>query len=663
MRHIIPSGRRIFLVFLAVTLLTPGITTGLKAAEPQDTPPQTVDYFQLLTELADRTIGAEEFEDIQKFAAVYTKFHHKPHLLTDTTLPILYSQYDNYNVLADYIERLPIQKPGTVSALFRWAEKFQWLTGENKQLFHGLFQSLLELLCHTARYAPNAYDYDVLLLKMTAIPFNAKGLYDRVFLLLEKELKVGPKKSLADVVLQGVTNQTLTLDGVDYEYMIKDIYAQNIGEILEAQEVPTMNTLVRLNGLFDRLLREWEDMNTAPQLAQRIKDIGSKLPYAEVSREAPKSIRRRVMPYNRQGLINSLNKLENRVTAAASKKAPAALIRNIKQDYLIHQLKQHLVTLAYAVNAKHSKLKVFLNPNMVRLHDFDDNKSNTAWNYCGTPAVTDYMSGHHFSGGLSRLSLAMATKWHDHLFSRTYIHDPAHVQSMLINLLNTYPMPGVDKIITYNAMLVDFGLELMRRSKADDAVKKDVLQAVSNLISGYHFRQTTRYLEGKIKDHNLFFSEIKKLGEYFYKQGKYLDGFAGKAILENLTKGAGAAELKAEEDRFGSIYYRTFGNLTPRNMPIFPQELGNLFDTGWAGGEMIDEFKVKLSWHLYKRKTPPFLLGQVLHSFITKTAARFFSQNHPNDYFSTYFMFKIFNHAHVRNIIKKLQKQGHIKLK
>ena len=78
---------------------------------------------------------------------------------------------------------------------------------------------------------------------------------------------------------------------------------------------------------------------------------------------------------------------------------------------------------------------------------------------------------------------------------------------------------------------------------------------------------------------------------------------------------------------------------------------------------MIDEFKIKLGWLLHKKNIPVSLLGQVLYSYLNETVPRILSQNHAGDYFSTYFVFEIFNPSHLNKILKDCQKQGYLKLK
>jgi hypothetical protein len=237
------------------------------------------------------------------------------------------------------------------------------------------------------------------------------------------------------------------------------------------------------------------------------------------------------------------------------------------------------------------------------------------------------------------------------------------VQALLINLLDFYPIPVVDQSPTYNALLVDFGLELLRKSRENKTIRQEVITELSGITTGYHYRKAVDYLTGRSNRYNLFFSEIKHLGETFFKKRKYLEECVCKEQLETFAQPPLTAIIQDQNHQFGNIYYRTFGNLTPQQIRIFPQDVSNVFHTGWASGEMVDEFKIKLGWLLHKKKIPTLLLGQVLYSYLNTTVPRILSQNHYRDYFSIYFVFEIFNNAHLNQILKNLQKEGYLKLK
>ena len=631
----------------------------------------SADPFDLFKVLLERSQGNKKpFTEIQKFVSFYTKFYHRLQLLTKDVLFRMYHNYEEYNVLVDFIEKLPIRKPGTVSKLFDWAYRFKEHNKRENVLFVSLFQSLLELLSHASRYAPDRYDYDALIEKLVKIPCDRREFYDGVFAFFKTELKIEPdNKTLIDFLLEGINNRILNVNGTDYRFIINDIYRKNIEEILQSQGVCTLSTLLYINRLFDRLLLESgqgtvnTDIDTDAGMGSRISEAFHQLPYAEISRDAPKHIRDRVMAYHKNDLYAELARLNESINTRGSETVLKLIIDRIKANYLLPQLKDYLLTLAYAVNAKSPELRIFLNPNLVRLHEFDERKGRTPWNYCGPPEVTNHFSEYHFSGGLSRLNLSLAAKWNDFLFKRTFIHDSAHIESIIVNLLDFYPLPRVNQSLTYNALLVDFGLELIRESRDNEAVKKDLLKELKTITTGYHYRKAVNCFIGKSPNHHLFFSEIKKLGEIFFKKGKYLDASADGHQLESFTRPPLKPIIERENHRFGGIYYHTFGNLIPQQFTLFPQGVSNLFAHGWVSGEMVNEFKIKLSWLLYKKQVPSFLLGHILYLYFNEAAPRFLSQNHPNDYFSTYSIFEIFNGSHLRHILKNLKKEGHLKLK
>jgi hypothetical protein len=118
-----------------------------------------------------------------------------------------------------------------------------------------------------------------------------------------------------------------------------------------------------------------------------------------------------------------------------------------------------------------------------------------------------------------------------------------------------------------------------------------------------------------------------------------------------------------ETDSFGNIYYNTFGSLKPCEFDIFPQEVANIFASGWTSGEMLDEFKVKVAYHTYKKSIPFYLAGEFLYQYLDKTSRKYYSQNHAKDYFSTYFIFDIFNNSYLNQILKNSQEKGYLRIK
>lgn len=647
---------------------------------------QTADTqaFELFTRLLEKSslqvskkTTAATANELQKFISLYTKFYYRPQLLTEEVLSLMYNNYDQYNVLVDYIEKIPLRKPETVIKLFTWVKNFQWFETKDKMLFNTVFQSLMELFSHAARYAPDTpdtphrYDYDALVGKLVDIPFDVNTLYDRLFTFLKTELDIRRnKKELVDFVLEGIENPVVELDNTDYIFRINDLYKKNLKTILESQGACPMTVLLEIDDLFNRLISERENLPAVTQIITRLEDLViNRLPYAEISDEAPKNVRERITSYSKDRLKKDWSRIAGMAIRVADSTELKAGLLNFKKDYLVPQLANHMLTLAYAVNAKNPKLRVFLNPNMVRLHNFADEKDQTAWNYCGTPLAPDNFSGYYYVGGLSRLNLCFAARWQEYLFGRTYVYNPAQLQALLVNLLDYYPVPRDNHMTAYNTLLVDFGLELLNKAGngANDngqangdiqTMREDIIKELGAITAGYHYRKTVDYLTGKIKEHDLFFSEIKLLGETFFLKGKYPEHAAYKKLLEIREKLKNRPTLST-----AGVYYHTFGNLVPQSFKLFPQEAGFLFAAGWVSGEMIDEFKIKLDWHLYKKKISPMLLGVVLQEYIMRTGSKFFSQGHVHDYSSLYLMFKLFNNAHLSGILKKLQQEGYLKLK
>lgn len=610
------------------------------------------DFFKHLLENLDDTQTTPD--DLQTFVSLYTKFHHRPHLLTEEVLYTLYRNYRDYNVMVDFIEKIPIREPNTVIKLFEKVNNIEETDKKDRVFFTTLFQCLLELLSHTAKYAPDQYDYDAVIGKLIDIPLDFRHLYDKLFEFFKQELGVQQdKKDLIDFVLSGVDNRVLTINNIDYRFVVNDTYRRVIEEILESQQVSSMAALLEINRLMDMLSRD-EAGPAAPGIGNRVIQLMGALPLAIISDEAPRPIRERVMSYSRSAMDRDLVLFMRHINEGSTKGAKKKLrliIRKIKRDFLLPQLKDHLVGLVYGLNAKNPRLRVFLNPNMTRLHDFSYRKNRTPWNYSGLPPGTDTFSEYSFCGGLSRLNIAFAAKWQEHLFSRTYVYNAPQLQSVLINLLDLYPLPRDNQRFHYDALMVDFGMALIRDAREDHAIRQDVIKELGTVTTGYHYRKAVDYVTGRSKQHNLFFSEIRQLGDHFFRKSKYLEKCPGK----NLSP--------SRYSRSGNIYYHTFGNLDPQPLKVFPQGVSRAFAAGWVSGEIIDEFKIKLGWLLHKKNIPASLLGQVLYSYLNRTVPRILSQNHARDYFSTYFVFEVFNNSYLNKILKDLQKQGSLKLK
>jgi hypothetical protein len=620
-------------------------------------------------------------EHTRKFMAIYSKFSLRPGLLAEGNLAKIYNLYDEYNAVVDFIEKIPFKKPETAAKLLDWAQTFEYLQGKDRLLLASIYQSLFEILAFTAKYAPHGFDYDRSISELIAIPLTTSTaqLYHELFRFFQDRLGIdGQVKTLKDVMLTGVVNQTVTpgSEAARYRFLIRDAFGKTIDKICQSQEICSFSHLQKINRLLEQGLRVKPPAASA--IGKKIIDAFDLLPHPGMSGDAPRKLRARVNPYPAAKLKNEVKNLVERMQRGADEKELEILINKLKGDYLIYHLREYLLALAYAVNAKDPKIKAFLNPNFVRLHDMDAG-GKTLWDGNGSKKIknSDSFSEYHLSGPLSRLNIGFASRWEMHLFLGRVLHNPAHIQALIANILEFYPLPLVDQSMVYQALLVELGLEMLREARYDkdnvnnsdnETMRQDVIRALGTITSGYHYRKSMEYITGQSNHHNLYLSELKKLGEVFSQDFSQQQREYG-ARLATLTKLAPfqepplADQLKEEMHRFGSIFPHTLDNMIPRKYPVFPQEVANLLASGWFSGSMVDEYKIKLAYHLYKKQIPPCLMGQFLYMYFSKTARQFLHYNHVNDYPTTYLIFNIFNNAHLNGLIKRLKKEGYLRLK
>lgn len=607
---------------------------------------------------------------LRKFMALYSKFSHRPQLLGNGALLKLYNNYEKYNGLVDFIEKIPIKKPETLAKLFDWVPTLESLGREDEVLFTMIYQSLFEILSFTAKYEPDRYDYDLLVSELVELPLSRALFYHRLFQFFNKNLNIKSRGlTPVHVMLRGIPNPTVVIEGLTYRFIIREAFQKTINKIIQAQEVCRFTDLLEINRLFAEGLKV-KPPHTA-NVGARIEEIFQQLPIPGISDDAPKAIRDRVTPYS-QAKLNSLVKdFVEKMHLGAGPSQLQKQADQIKGDYLIYQLRDHLLALAYAVNAKDAKLRAFINPNFLRLHDITGCNGYSLWdNECQNKKQKkrELLSGFHLSGGLSRLNLSFATRWQEHLFRENILLNPPHVQAVITNLLELYPFPRIDQSLTYQALLVELGLTILREAgeNGNETIKQDIIDVLHTLAAGYHYRQAMTYVNGESNYHNLYFNELYRLGEAFllkFPGREYLAGMPAWEKLAAFRTPSQVEALKTETDGFGAIYSHTFGNMRPRSLRLFPQEMSNLLASGWLSGSMIDEFKIKLAYHMYKKQIPAPLLGQFLYMYLNKTGRRFLRQNHIHDYPITYFVFDIFNTSHLNRLIKQLKKEGYLKLK
>ena len=626
-------------------------------------------YFQIVEKLVeDSSPGKNKFSKFQKFISVYNKFYFRPELLNKETIWLMSRNYQMYNVLVDYIEKIPIKKPETIRAMFNWAFSFKHLSAENRALFSSLSQSLLEVLAESARYVPHsgAVDYDRLVMDVLALPLNRDLFYDAFFKFLKNSWKLSVDQAsiddgFANFILMGLRDKTLFIKDASYRFAIRKMYKDLIHDILESQEVGSLGMLASINKMLDRV--SVAQSNVGADFEERLFGVFNPLPNPGISDNAPKEVRDRFKGYSKADLGAVLREIVDRLHSGASGKDVRDLVVKLKSDFLIFQLKDYLLAHAYAVNAKNLNIRSFLNPNLIRLHDFSDSRLDTPWSRVSSQRPGDNFMGFHLRGGLSRLNLEFASNLNDHLFGRNYIYNTAHIQAVLINALDFYPVPMINHSREYSSLLVQYGMHLIDEAAGKERLPKDLIEDVGRITTGFHYRKTRSFLEGKEKNHNLFFSETMNLAEYFFRAGKILDSFGGAAQLRKYSQGPLKEEIERENHRYGSIFYHTFGTLVSQKRDMFPQELGNMFEKGWVSGEMINEFKVNVGLRGFQKKVSASLSGQFLNHFLTKTCRRFYSQNHVRDYYSTYFVFDIFNGSYLNKTIKKLNQEGYLRIK
>ncbi|NIM80613.1 MAG: hypothetical protein GTO20_17645 [Candidatus Aminicenantes bacterium] len=131
-----------------------------------------------------------------------------------------------------------------------------------------------------------------------------------------------------------------------------------------------------------------------------------------------------------------------------------------------------------------------------------------------------------------------------------------------------------------------------------------------------------------------------------------------KAFQNSTTAGS----VQSEMERLGCIYYYTFGTLKPHRCALFPQSLSHLFQPGWIGGEMIDEFKIKAAYIIHWWQMPPQLLGYFVWNYFINESYLF----HPyykNEYHKVYFFYNTFNYLHLNHIYRRLRENGTLRIK
>lgn len=626
-------------------------------------------YFRFLKELLKKKIDNGSETPISKFISIYSKFMDRPELISEQTLKLFYNGYDKYNILNDYIEKINILEKDTVKKLFTWVKNIEKLDKENRAIFTAIYQSVFEILSFSSKYHPNGYDFDLLVTDLINIPLDKSRFIDHLFRYLNKNMGIPLRKNYIDgrffgYLLNGIKNELVELYGSDYELMNEDILRESINKIITSQEVIHLSTVFEFNDLFKRLPSS--EPAARKSRYNKIVDLFQRLSHPEISEEAPRFIRMRVMSYKRSELNKDLKKLHSLISVQNSTVEIEKLVNKLRNKYLFPHLKNFLVTIAYAINAKTDRLRIFINPNLIRLHDFEYSKKNTPWNYSGRPDSSlsaKTIPGFRLKGGLSRLNLVFSTVWRDQMLAGNIIFDKELIESVFTNLFNLYPYAKLKHFPKYTSLLINFGVELMDKGKNDPSLRKKLKVETGKLLSGNTYKNVIDHLEGNSKKPLLFYDQYYKLGRAFTKYKNILDKFHAKNDLKKYFSLPLKAELENEKKWFGNIYFKTLGSLKPKWKELFPPDTGNLFKSGAFNGEAFREFKMKLSYLSEIKKYSPLLQGHFLYNYLITTFPRYYQQNYNKDYFTTYFIFNILNNANLSKIIKRYQKKGYVRLR
>jgi hypothetical protein len=629
-------------------------------------------------------------DSLKRFIPIYCKFFHRPEILTREVIRTLYDNYLEYNVLVDFIEKIPIKNPQTVLKLFSRVKSIKklHLAKKGKETIVAVFQSLLELLAQKAKYAPDLYQYDRLVEELLQMPLSEELLYDNIFRFLSRHLEIDltpseVDRSFWDFLLPAdpevvVHNQT-------YQLETSAVLKKHILLMFEKQSTANLSLLVKINRLLDYFGSPSSSQSYSyKEMGKPLFEAFRQLPLPEeIDEERMKKIRGNFNPLTRRNVSRDLEPLPetystarlfknlNRLLARKAKQAPQprinALIHEIKQDCLLQELKNFLLTSIYAVTIKNSKLPVFLNPNLTWHHDFSPYGGTNPWNHSAIARRRRKVAGYHLEGGLSRLGITLAFPYSEHIFGSATGYEPVQGVPIIASILDMFPYPLMNRAREYTGLLVKFSEELLEKSRVNTAARETLENELMHMTAGYQYRTIIEQLgkpgpKGKSHDSLLYFSQLLRLGEHLFKEGTALAEFSQKQQLEAFREPALYRAVRAESHQLGSIYYYTFGTLKPYRYTLFPQSLSQLFASRWTSAEMIDELKVKVAYLSYLEQMPPQLMGCMAYRYLL-TAADLFFHGSMIDYHRTYYMHSGFNYLYLNQIYNTMRKQGILRLK
>lgn len=629
--------------------------------------------FQGIVKALVKTGKKKRAAAIRRFTAIYSKFIDRPEILTPEVLRTLFKYYDDYNVMVDFIEQLPLKKPATVTRLFEWAESLSRIKGstdpfglrnqalriEHARLKDGqgrrglttaLFQSLLAILSHGARYMPGQYDYDQLMEHLMAIPFKAKpGLYDGIFQFLDNRCgldvdRLEADRSMMNFFLNGIQNPVTTLHDQEYILDATHLLEKETGQILEKQGACKLSHLARVNELLDRFV------SSPPKDTTRFEAL------VKACEKLPLTAAEDSILSGRLAILFELKK------SKASSKWMKSVILDIKEKVLLRQLKHLLVTGVYALNAASSNLRVYSNQHFTRLHDFTYHGRGTPWNSCQVSLGRAREVLYHVEGGLSRLRIVLAAPFGEQLCHMMRGDFTAQTTPIIYNNLDLFPLARVGRGQEAVGLLVQLAMDMLKQAETDPAMAEGLKDRFALLTSGYHYRKIVKKLEGGQPKFFPYFRELLRLGEIAFLEGEKPSGSAAWKELEKYREPGTFENLQNKLHLLGSMYYNTYGRLRPYRFNLFPQALSQLFGNGIIGGEMNNEFKIKAAYISYKRGVPVDLLGYLAYRYLVYVSM-YYSQKFPNDFYKTYFVYNVYNHLYMNRIINTLKRAGVLKIR
>ncbi|MGD2089753.1 MAG: hypothetical protein PVH61_26495 [Candidatus Aminicenantes bacterium] len=627
-------------------------------------------------------------DSLKRFIPIYCKFFHRPEILTREVIRTLYNNYLEYNVLVDFIERIPIKNPQTVLKLFARVKSFKKLPlgKKGKETVVAVFQSLLELLAQKAKYAPADYQYDRLIGELLQMPLSEASLYDNIFRFLARHLDIDltpseVDRSFWDFLLPA--DPEVVVHHQTYQLEASLILKKQVLEIFEKQCTVNLSLLVKINRLLEYFASSSSSQNYQ-EAGKQLFEAFRQLPLPEeIDEQRIKKIRRSVNPFSRRNVTSYVESLPetystarlfknlNRLLARKSKQAPQpridALVQKIKQDCLLQELKNFLLTAIYAVSIKNARLPVFLNPNLTWHHDFSPYRGKNAWNNSAISQRRRVVAGYHLEGGLSRLSITLAFPYSEYIFGKSIGYEPIQGVPIIANILDMFPYPLMNQGQEYTALLVKFSEELVEKSRENPALRENLKDELMKMTAGYQYRTIIEQLgnhdpEGKSSDSLLYFSQHLRLGEHLFKEGMALAEFSQKQQLEAYREPVLYQAVQEEMNQLGSIYYYTFGTLKPYRYLLFPPPLYNLFASRWASAELINELKVKAAYLSYLKQMPAQLLGCITYRYFLMVADLFFHGSRISHQ-RTYYLHSVFNYLYLNQIYNTMRKLGILRLK